>query len=143
MFLFSISCFKSNLGPNLNFFYRQIVALLAQDINNNGSPVLNRFIYPETKIFLVDPLTLTSKDISISSSVLYSKSITLFSLRNQLYSAGEFDLITRFYRLNLSNCSMDTLVDVPHVLQLTDESTTFVMSLPFYEWLEILYVLCV
>ena len=127
---------------NLIFFYRQIVALLAQDINNNGD-VSSGFIYPErpeTKIFLVDPLTLTSEVISICcNNALYSKSVTLFTLRNQLYSAGEFKLTTRFYRLNVSNRSMDTLVDVPHTLPSFEPGTpgtpgtTFVMSLPFYE----------
>ena len=139
--IIDISYIVCALINNLIFFYRQIVALLAQDINNNGD-VSSGFIYPETpeiKIFLVDPLTLTSEVISICSNALYSKSVTLFTLRNQLYSAGEFKLITRFHRLNVSNRSMDTLVDVPYTLPSFEPGTpgtpgtTFVMSLPFYE----------
>ena len=98
---------------------------MAQEDGNKQS------IYPETKIFLVDPKALTYQIISIADSGnLYSKAITLFNIRNQLYIAGVFKNSMTFYRLNVANKSMDLLLDVPHSVH-SIHGTSFIIALPF------------
>ena len=110
-----------------NLLSRQIVALLAQAYNEDGN---RQSIYPETKIFLVDPKALTYQIISIvDSGNLYTKAIISFNIRNHLYVAGVFKESMTFYRFNVANQSMDFLINVPYSVHKI-HGTSFILALP-------------